>query len=183
MDEGFPQQRRQTAGDAARQATLSGAASGGALGGISALLGGARSKAALLKAALLGAGAGGALAGGTNILGTAIMGEPSEEDATAYTRRGALGGLVGGGLLGAGLGALAAKGKIRIPGDPNLVSDYFKRLGMGGAGAAKKGAIAGALGLGAAASYQGADEGMQVDAINQELLRRRKEALREAYTG
>jgi hypothetical protein len=174
-------ERRTDSIDAAKQAALSGALTGGTLGSVGALLGGARSKAALLKAALLGAGAGGTVAGGTNLLGTAIMGPPAADDPTAYTRRGAVGGAVGGGLLGAGIGALAAKGKIKIPGSP-MIAGFFEKM-AGSPTAAKRGAILGALGLGAAAAYQGSDEGMQVDAINQEMERRRRQALLEEYGG
>ncbi len=177
-DELMQRKRRQSVGDAARQAAISGAVSGGALGGITSLLGGTRSKAALLKAALLGAGGGAGVAAGTTALGGAIMGAPEEDDPNAYTRRGAVGGLVGGGVLGAGIGALLTKGRMKAPG---LVGDYFTKLGTKGASGLKQGAAAGSLGGALGAAYMGSDEGMQVDAINQELLRRRKAAMLEEY--
>lgn len=167
------EKRKKSALDAAGQAAMSGAVTGGGLGAITHLLGsGKLSKAGLLKSALTGAGLYGGLAGGSTYVGTGLLGSPAEDDPTAYSRRAGLGGALLGGAAGAGLGALAAKGKFKIP--VPILEKFMAKL------APKQAAAAGALGLGAAGAYLGTDEGMQADFLAQESRRRRREALMEA---
>ncbi len=165
--------------EAAKKAGISGAATGGVLGGLGALFSEGRGWGSVAKAALAGAGSYGALSGGTSYLGSQLLGAPDEDDPTAYTRRGAVGGAVGGGAVGAGLGALANKGKLKVPGN-SLGSRHLAALlrRLGPKGAAGVGAILG----GTTAAYAGVDEGMQVDAYEQEMLKRRRLAIQEAMS-
>src|SRR5271169_6455647 len=88
--------------DKAKQAAAKAAASGGLGGGVMAggasMLEGERNVAKLLRRAALGGLGFAGLAGGATYLGSKLLGSPEENDPGAYTRRGGIGGAVGGGL-------------------------------------------------------------------------------------
>ena len=163
---------------ATRNAVLSGGASGAAFGLGTALL--ARKKAAqVAMAALAGGGAGGALAGGSTYLGSKLMGAPDTNDPSGFTKRAGLGGAVGGGGIGAILGGLIGGTSAGQKLAPDVLMPYIKSL-KGQRGAAI-GAAIGALGLGGAAGYKGADEGMQLDFIRNQINDAKRKKMREAY--
>lgn len=168
------EKRKSSISDATKSAAMSGAVSGGVLGGIHELLSGPGGKARLLRAALIGGGLSGGLAGGTTLVGSKLMGAPDEDDATGFTRRAGVGGALIGGAAGAGLGALAQRGKIKVP--IEIIQKFLTRQTPKGA------AVAGALGLGATGAYLGADQGLQADFLSQESARRRREAMMEAMS-
>src|SRR5207248_1506077 len=97
--------------EAAKKAAIGGGLSAGVLTGAGSLLSGEKNKRALLIKALLGGALGGATAGGATYLGSKVLGAPEEGAPGAYSHRAGLGGLLGGGVAGAGLGYLAASGK------------------------------------------------------------------------
>lgn len=163
---------------------LSGAVSGGVLGGAGSLLGGAKSFGSVGKAAALGAGLSAALAGGSGYLGEKVMPNPDPNDPAAFTNRGAVGGALAGGLLGAGAGALLG-GKTGV--SRALRKGIIDQVGRGvvARGLSKlKSPVAGAGILGGAgaliAGYQGADEGMQADYLNNLRQAEKKRILKEA---
>lgn len=144
------------------KATLSGAVSGGLLGGVERLLSGAR-KADILRGALGAAGIYGGISGSSQALGSEMLGAPTQDDPHAMTTRGLVGGLTEGGLAGAGLGALAAAGHMSAP--TKLLGEYYRNLAK--AGRLKDLLHGAALGAGAGASaggYIGRSEGMESDA-------------------
>lgn len=160
------------------KALMSGAASGGVLGAGTKLVGGGRTLADIGGAAAKGAAIGGAGAAGSTWLGSHILGAPDDDDKAAYTHRGALGGAVGGVAAGSTLGALAARGTIQAPKDANLLFDYFRAMAKNPTKyKTLKGGLIGGLGLGALAAYQGGDEGMQLDAMNEEMRRRKRQQM------
>lgn len=170
--------------EATKKAALSGLASGALLGGGGALLSGAKNYGQILKALLLGGTAGAGLSAGAIGLGTGIMGDGSPDDPEAYTKRGILGGGLGGAAVGAGLGALLASKHVKIPAikaltkagqEPGLVA-----RGIEGLVSPKRGAVIGALGLGAAGGFHGAGEGMQLDFVNNLQEEQKKRAFRQA---
>lgn len=176
-----------------RELALSGGISGGVLGGVGSLFGGGLQKPTdILRSALIGALGGASIAAGSGAVGGAVLGEPGEEEEGAHTTRGAVGGALGGGAIGALAGstlgiskvANALRGKL---GTDNAISRSIGNwIGQGGAASARRGAMAGGLGLGAAAAYQGADEGMQMDFIDAmryqaEQKRKREEMVRKMY--
>jgi hypothetical protein len=162
-----------TTGNATRDATLSGALSGGLLGAL-ANIRGTTKWTQLLRPAAIGALTTGALAGGSTYVGDKLMGAPDEDEISPYTNRGMVGGVVGGGLVGGGLGALHGAGALSMPDAvPKLVRDALTKA-MSGRGKILKGAALGAAGTGLAAGYLGADEGMQLDFIQNQLEAARK---------
>jgi len=188
-----------------RAATAKAATSGGIgsalMTGGSALLGGQRDIKTLLRRAAVGGLGGAALAGGATYLGSKLLGSPEENDPGAYTRRGGIGGAVGGGLVGGGLGYLMGTGKLQklgallgkselgailghaakeeLPLD-NLVMDKLKAWAGTKHGGLKAGALLGA-GTGAVAGSMGASEGMEQDFLQNEIAAaRRRKAVEEA---
>lgn len=174
---------------AIKDAAISGSASGALLGGFGRMLAGSRKPWELLKSAGIGAGLTGALTAGSTAIGSGLMGAPAPGDSSGYTTRGLVGGLVGGGAIGAGMGALAAhprlknlyklvpnKLKSELPLD-NALMDAMKKMSQKGQmapAASLGGATVGGLG-----AFLGSDEGMQIDFIQDQLRkRRREEALR-----
>lgn len=154
-------------------------------------IGKAGATAGALSAPLVGAG---------GAIGQGLMGEPDAEEISTdspWTKRAAIGGLLGGGAIGATLGGLQGAGKLRalsallgkkinpeirsvirggikeLPSD-NVLVDKFRKLGQKpGTVSAGKGALLGGGILGGLAGYQGMDEGMQADVLAQELQRRK----------
>lgn len=163
--------------EAAKRAAISGGVTGAVFGGLPPLLS-AKPKSwrrylleSLTGAALGGAAAGG-MAGGSTLLGSALLGAPKPSDSSAYTRRAAVGGAIGGGLGGALLGAGAAKlGKLPS-GTPHLLKEGIVALSKTRRPALIASILGGGLGA-VAAGAQGADEGMQLDFINNELRRQK----------
>lgn len=172
-----------------RDAALSAGFTGGTMAGLGTLFGKFSPKELaemslkkrVLSAMLKGAGTYAALGAGATAAGVGLLGKPREDEPTGYTRRGAVGGAVGGGLVGGGLGALVGSGKVKMPSSitPDWLLEYAGKL------KGKKGALIGAglgaLGLGAAASYAGSDEGMPLDFIANEMREQEKERKRKEY--
>src|SRR5438045_3134464 len=96
--------------DNVRSAALSGLASGALLGGAGKIIGGARKLSDIAKGAGIGGAISGGLSAGATGLGSALMGNPSDDDSSGFTHRGAVGGALGGLLLGGGIGGLASAG-------------------------------------------------------------------------
>lgn len=175
-----------------RDLALSGGLSGGLLGAAGTVLGGFKKPSELLKSMLIGASAGAGLSAGSGYVGGELLGEPTPDEQGGHTLRGSLGGAVGGTLAGGALGSLAglpgvAKRLKPSADSANFITKGLSRfLGPGGLGSAKRGALIGALGLGAAGAYQGADEGMQMDFIDamrekQRQKDKREQMIREMY--
>jgi hypothetical protein len=141
----------------AQKAAASGAAGGALYGGVGSMLLGSGPKGAI-RNAILAALAGGTVSGVGVGAGAKLMGDPEEDEISPYTRRGALGGATVGGGLGALLGAALGKKYLKMP-----------KLAAIGSLSPKKAALAGGLGGAASGSYMAADEGMQLDFIQNEL--------------
>lgn len=171
--------------DAALKALLSGGVSGALFGAGSKLLGSKVPVGAwdLLKSAATGAAVAAPIAGGSNYLGSKIMGPPGDDEPSGFTRRGAVGGALGGGAIGAGLGALASRGTIPLPAStPHFITEYIKKIkAMPGKKPLAIGAGIGALLGGGLAGGMGADEGMQLDLVTNELNEAKRKRLREIY--
>lgn len=181
-----------------RDLMVSAALGGGVVGaGASALQRGA-SLGSTLRGGALGAGVGSLLAGGGGTVGDFIMGEPDADESHPFLKRGVVGGLVGGGALGALGGGLAASGTLgkAFAANPKLREMAQKILGKESVffrpeenfllrslrdksrNPSFAGTVAGGLGAGAitgaAASYQGFDEGMQADFIEDQKRKLRE---------
>lgn len=169
---------------AAIRTGLTGALSGAVLGGASKFLGGAKSIPEILKAAGLGGGIGAGMAGGSQLLGSALLGPAGDDEQNPAMKRGAVGGLVGGTLLGGTLAALASRGKLgglgkvgatiseELPLDNMLtrkILDWAKNPSFGKTAAAA--GIGAALG-GIPAAYLGGDEGLTYDTIAEEMRKK-----------
>lgn len=191
---------RQKVRDNARDAALSGLLSGAGLGAAASILGGKRRLLDIAKTAVTAGLGSGALSGAATYTGGSMLGPADEEEANPNARRGALGGALGGALLGGAAGAALgrfgvpkallkhmARGVEAVSALPkgNLITDkLLEYAAKPGSRSALSGGLLGAGGLGAAASYLGADEGMQLDAIQNEIdaaRRRRQRALEAAY--
>lgn len=176
-----------------RDLALSGGLTGGLLGGATTVLGGFKKPSELAKAMLIGAGIGGGLSAGSGYVGGELLGEPAPDEQGGHTLRGAIGGAVGGGLAGGALGSalgipgIAKKAQSAIGSANFITRPLSSYLGFGGKSSAIRGALIGALGLGAAGGYTGADEGMQmdfIDAMRREKARRqRREAMLSELEG
>ncbi|HBR25988.1 MAG TPA: hypothetical protein DD732_02940 [Rhizobiales bacterium] len=182
------ERRREAMWKSARNATVSGAVTGASVGGISHLLAGARNPGKILAAALSGGALAGGMAGGATVVGNSLMGPPEHDDQSGYTRRGTIGGLVGGGLTGAVAGGLIGAGKLKIPKltglSDNLITDYLAKLAHA---PSKKsialGALVGGGVLGAGSAYRGGEEGMQMDLIHNEVAKAKKKRAQRQYDG
>lgn len=180
----------------------SSALSGGVMGaGVNALSRGA-TLGNTLRAGGVGAALGAGLAGASGTIGDLILGDPEKGEKNGYTKRGALGGLVAGGALGALGGGLAASGKLGAllsktpkvekglkslvgkesvfmhPNENFLLKALIKNSENPTAKATLVGALGGTALGGAAAAGHGADEGMQADFLTSmaEAERRRRKA-------
>lgn len=176
--------------DTALKAALSGAAFGAPLGVAGRLWSGGKKISDLIRAGLVGGSLGAGAAGGSVLTGSALLGEPAQGETSPYTVRGGLGGAMAGGGLGAIIGALAASGKLPrslpaslakyMPKD-NIVSQKLRSFG-GQPGGMRKGAALGGATVGIPSAVYGADEGMGLDVVAQELQKERlKEALGIGY--
>jgi len=155
---------------------LSGGLSGGVMGGAGALLATA-SPRAILRAMGIGALGGAGVASGAGAVGSLAI--PDDDSGSVNTRRGGLGGAIVGGIAGAGAGGYAATQKgleaARAYAPPTSA------LGKLASGVARSklgpllGAGLGAVGGAGVGAFFGSDEGMQYDAIVNELKRRGKE--------
>ena len=178
---------------------LMGALTGGAFGAGAKFYSGAKDLGSILRAAGIGAGVAGGVAGGSHLVGNAVMGEPQEGETNPNAKRGVLGGVLLGALAGGGLGAAGAAGKIpfalkklaakfadEIPVENMItrkIGQYAEKpttVGM------KKGALMGAAALGIPMAYEGGDEGMYYDQMQEEIAKeqRRKQIeqiMREQY--
>jgi hypothetical protein len=192
---------------AARNAALSGLVGGGVMAGAGKALSGERNLATILRRAAIGGGGAGALAGLGTYAGSKILGAPGEDEPSGYTRRGALGGSVGGGLLGGGLGYLIGAGGGRklakaFGGSPiakraaavaheelpldNLLTDQLKHWAerpSHRAGLKAGGLLGGVLGLtgGAMASSEGMEQDFLENEIRDAKKKRMREAMLESY--
>lgn len=153
------------------KAGISAAVSGAALGLIPALRKGTGVKK-VLKSVATGAGLGATLGGGGTAIGTAILGQPRKEEGAPITKRAAIGGGIGGAVLG-GAGVLIARKvrrKLPLVGSPAraLVSasktlrpaQWIRKTPL---------PVAAAIGAGGgllAGAAHASDEGQQVDTIN-----------------
>jgi hypothetical protein len=172
--------------EATIKALISGGLTGGGFGLAAQLAGKAKpSRAAILKAILTGGGTAAGVAGGATYLGSKIAGPPGEDEASGYTRRGTLGGVLGGGAVGSALGAATGSGKVNVPNSApyylRMAAERLKSLPKG------RGALlGGALGAGLAGSFagwMGADEGMQLDVLENEMREARKRQMMEQVYG
>lgn len=150
-----------------KELLISGALSGAMLGAGGSALSGAKTVGAIAKSALHGAGIGAALGGGSDLAADAVLGEPDPSNRTAYSKRGAMGGALAGGLGGAALGALIV-GKGKAPSYlrealMNKLGNGVLANGVGNLGSRALGAgVVGSLGA-LVGGYQGGEEGMQMD--------------------
>lgn len=172
-----------------KELLISGALSGAVLGAGGSALSGAKTVGAIAKSALHGAGIGAALGGGSDLAADAVLGEPDPNNRTAYSKRGAMGGALAGGLGGAALGALVSGGGAKGALSRDLKAGLINKLGRGvvakGVGKLGSRAVgAGVVGsLGAlVGGYQGGEEGMQMDfyhGLNEDKRKRMAEKLKE----
>jgi len=161
-----------------RDLALSGGIGGALVGGAAGLLSPKITKfSQLLKPALTGGATFGGVAAGSGYIGDEMLGDPEQGESNPYTKRTGLGGLAvggaGGGLAGALVGSgIANKAAPKVLGDSFLARKAMDFVGKGGLSkAGKLGAIGALLGAGAS-GFIAADEGMQMDMIENE--RRRK---------
>lgn len=162
---------------------LSGALSGAVLGSGASFFNGAKSLGQILKSGAVGAGLAGSMSVGSGYLGNKLMGQDDSDDPNGNTKRGALGGAVAGGLTGGAIG-IGLKNKTikeailkRLTEKEVVLKELTESslLKRGVQAASKKpwlAALAAAGLIGAGASYQGADEGMQADFLQN--LKRQK---------
>ncbi len=172
-------------------AAISGGASGAVLGAAPILRKGWKVRP-LLKSIGTSAAISAAIVGGGAKIGSSLIGDPDPEEASAFTKRAAIGGTLVGGAVGLA-GGLTAKSRVfrkllatasrrgkgvtgstvkashkAVRGAQNAVRDGAKEWTP--YAALQKSGVAGAAGIGAGAGaayglYQGADEGQQVDSI------------------
>lgn len=163
--------------DSVKSAALSGLASGALAGGAGRLMAGWKDPKAIAKAAAASGLLTGALAGGATGVGGAVLGPPRDDDPTGYAHSGALGGLIGGGAIGATIGHLVGAGKLKLPHiegvTNNLVGEKLSALSKVEHGG-KLGAILGGAALGLGAGFHGMEEGMQLDAIKNAVNKAKK---------
>lgn len=160
--------------NAAGTAALSGGGYGGILGALAGIITKKPEMGMVIRKALMGAGIGGAVAGGSTLAGTALMGRPKNDEPNPYMRRGAVGGAALGAAGGAGLGAAVASGRVKMPGmiakSEDWISEYLKTLAKNPSRANMlRAAGLGALGLGGLGAYNAGYEGMQLDALGNEI--------------
>lgn len=176
-----PEDIPETREERIRKLMLSAAAGGMGLGaGTSILAKGTKTFKDVAKAAGKGGLISALLAGTAGTAGDLVLGDPEPGEKNAFMKRGAVGGLVGGALLGGAGGALAASGKVgkylgtgklaeklsKLVPEENMVANKFKTwAGNPSRGRTTLGGLLGG-GLGSAGSaFVGADEGMQADII------------------
>jgi hypothetical protein len=152
---------------------LSGGLSGGIMGAAGALLATA-SPRQILRTMGLGALGGAGIASGAGAVGSLVI--PDDDSGNVNTRRGGIGGGIVGGVAGAGLGGYAATQKGLAA--ARAYAPPASALGKLASNVARSklgpllGAGIGALGGAGVGAFFGADEGMQYDAIKNEMARR-----------
>lgn len=166
---------------------ISAGLTGAALAGVpAALRRGTPLKTVFRNAGLAGAGAG-ALGAASVLIGNRVLGEPKAKDNSAYTKRGATGGVIGGGIVGGLLGGTALLRKLPgVPRPGGVVSKAARGLvkpvrslrrslfnpktTFRPAAAVQKrpwlAPVVGAAGGATYAGYQGADDGSAVDVLH-----------------
>jgi hypothetical protein len=170
--------------ESAKHAGLGGLVSGIIGGGTGKLMAGERSMANILKAAGNSGLLFGGLAAGATAMGGAVMGAPDPEDPGGYSKSGGYGGLIGGGIAGAGLGALIGAGKMKVPAitgvTDNIIAGKLAALaGKPSVRNAKIGALIGGGALGGAAGFRGMEEGMQLDFLNNQVRKLKKDRMKQ----
>ena len=186
-DEILETPKRRSVADLMKELAISGGVSGAALGlGTGMAFGKIKNLRNALKIGATGAGIGSAIAAGAGGTGAAVLGTPDDDEGNAYTKRGGIGGAIAGGLAGAGIGGLLASGKMapkvfkaimKSQGDNAIIKKIASMRGAKNAGI--KGAGIGGAALGAVGSYQGADEGMQMDVVDRIRKDKYKKAMLE----
>jgi hypothetical protein len=162
---------------AAMRNALMGALTGGAIGGGGKFLSGANKMRDIMRAAAAGGALGGTAAGATNVAGNAMMGAPDPEDPSAFKTRGLAGGALLGALAGGGMGAAGAAGKLPLRaimakmGIPeNMITrEIAKMAGNPSLSGIMKGAGLGAATVGIPLAYEGFDEGMGMDEVQEQI--------------
>ena len=159
------------------KAGLSAAASGAALGLIPAFRRGAKI-GKVLKSVGAGAATGAVLGGGGTAIGTKILGKPRKDEGAPITKRAAIGGAIGGAVLG-GAGVLAAR-KFRAPARALVRASKEWSPALLIRKAPLPAAVAVGTGVGAVAgAAHASDEGQQVDTLNN----LRKDKMKKVFSG
>ena len=118
------QHQRDDALESAKKTAISSGEWGTAYGALDSLLYGQRSVPKILLRGLGTGLAAGGIGGASSLLGDKLLGPANSDDPSAYTKEGAVGGTLGGGLLGAGTGYLLGAGKLsglaHLPGAASL---------------------------------------------------------------
>lgn len=179
-----------------RTAALSGAVTGGVLGGGSALLGGAKTFGSFARPALKGAAIFGAGAPTGLLAGEALLGKPKHGEVNPYMHRGLAGGALLGALAGGGGAAYLASGK-KLPfaklgafgdkaeeaigglyGADNIISNKIRQWAQNpSAGNIAKASLLGGATAGVLGGHFAGEEGAGVDILNNEAESHHKKAL------
>lgn len=164
--------KRDDAMESAKDAALTSGEFGAAYGALNSVLHGAKSIPGVLLRSLGTGAVAGAAGGGAAYLGNKLIGSQTEDNPTAHTQQGTVGGALGGGTLGAGSGYLLGSGKLNwlkvVASAPkeadNLVLKYIKKKAANPSlhGGLKSAAVLGLLGAGLG-GFDGATSGMDLD--------------------
>jgi hypothetical protein len=187
-------QHEQTILDRLKAAALTGAVAGAGTGAVSSLLGGAKKLKQLVRPSLIGAGVGSVAAPAGIGAGEAVMGAPDESEKSPYTMRGLAGGAALGALAGGGIGGVLSAGKrlklSKLGSFGDKIKDLgktenivFSKLRQYADNPSRANIIKGILlgtGVGGLAGANFAsDQGMNIDAIRNEIERRQMKKARD----